>query len=149
MGKFLAAFIPQRGYWCVFNDTANVIIDKGLTESEANALSLMLNLKSYKEASSPQPAPPSQFDFEAIYNLYPKKQGKASGIAWLKAHVKTEHAYSDLRRAVRAYADSRVGQDSKFTKHFNFWVKVYRDWVPEKPESRPMTVEQLGFGDRL
>lgn len=87
------------------------------------------------------------FDFDAVYALYPRKDGRKKGIAKLERAVTKPGDFEALMRAVKNYAASREGQDSKFTKHFSTWAGEWEDWVDKTPE--PATPALDAEGARL
>lgn len=78
----------------------------------------------------------SGFDLEALYKLYPRKQGKAEGIARLKQMIKTDQDYQDFQRAIANYNNHLRKQqtEAQFIKHFSSFVgtmakQTWRDWL--------------------
>lgn len=72
---------------------------------------------------------PREFDFSSIYDAYPRKIGKKSGLERLRKSVKTAEAYADLQRAVENYSRHVATTESKFIKHFSTWANSWQDWV--------------------
>jgi oligoendopeptidase F len=137
---YLAAFVPAKEYWIVF-EGSRVMQDK-LTEQQARDLSYMLNTSEYLgqriEADQKKEALRS-FDFEAIYDKYPRKIGKKAGIEKLRKSVKTQEKYNLLVGAVSYYADYCLKQNTeeKFIKHFSSWVSTWEDWIKEDQHLEP------------
>lgn len=73
----------------------------------------------------------SEFDFETVYNFYPKKEGKTKGIEFCKSRIKTEEDYQLLLKAVNRYSkecrDER--REKKFIKQFSSFMSVWRDYA--------------------
>lgn len=66
-----------------------------------------------------KPAPPKpKFDFESIYQQYPKRTGKAKGLAKLAATVKTPEDFAQLTRAVEWMSRTWRGHDNHFCPGF-------------------------------
>ena len=77
-------------------------------------------------------------DLVAIYKRHPRHEGKAKGLAKLKAQIKSPSDYADLQRAQANYLASKPVQDG-FVRHFDTWVNSWRDHLeaphvaPERP----------------
>ena len=89
-----------------------------------------------------------KLDFEMIYRMYPRKMGKASGLKWLREHVKSEKTFQELLGACNNYVhhleQERV--EEKFIKWFSTWVKTWRDWLPDNAgKVRTVDVGELTF----
>lgn len=87
-------------------------------------------------------------DFEAIYEIYPRKIGKATGINWLKKHVKTPARFLEVLEACQNYRDftHREVREEKFILHFSTWVKRWEDWRTQensKATSPQIKVDEL------
>lgn len=91
------------------------------------------------EADQPpkDPKPPrKKFDFEPLYREYPRKEGKAGGIAQCKAQIRTESDYVALRKAIGRYRDlcEREGTEKRFIKLFSSFLgtkskPIWRDYL--------------------
>lgn len=70
-------------------------------------------------------------DLESAYSLYPRKEGKARGLALLKASVKTPSDWSDLQTAVLAFRRHLEANktEAQFIPHFKTWAASWRDWL--------------------
>ncbi len=70
-------------------------------------------------------------DFEDIYSVYPKKEGKSDGLKICKREIKTLLDLDLLRSAVARYRkhceDSKI--EKKFIKHFSTFMNQWRDWL--------------------
>lgn len=75
----------------------------------------------------------TKFDFDAIYQEYPRKDGKQVGIQSCKSQIKTQDEYEKLLSAVRRYRVlcEREGTEKKFIKHFSTFVQggKWRDYL--------------------
>lgn len=71
------------------------------------------------------------FDFEALYQKYPRKEGKSAGIKTCKAQVKTEDEYELLSRAISRYAEHCASnvREVRFIKIFSTFMNQWRDWL--------------------
>lgn len=85
----------------------------------------------------PQARP--RFDFESLYKKYPRKEGKAKGIAACKAQIKSPEDYSALSAAIDRYQERihREGTELKFIKHFSSFMAVWRDWLEPDAGTSP------------
>lgn len=131
--KYKYAYVPSEQYFIVF--IGDHIMEKDLSEDEACKLCLFLNSHEYLSTDSKirsaraQPMP--DFDFESIYEIYPRHEGKTKGIAKLKKTIKSIEQYNLLRLAVENYASQRLGEDPKYTKLFSSFVSCWNDYLPE------------------
>lgn len=80
-------------------------------------------------------------DFEAIYQLYPKRKGsqhKGAGIALCKRKFKTKEQYDLLEKAVRAYRNyikAEGHEGTEFVSQFKTFVgSLWEEWVPQAPK---------------
>ncbi len=71
------------------------------------------------------------FDFEAIYRQYPRKLGKANGIKRLKAQIKTQEQYEDLKRSLANFNKyHRINAtEPAFIPYFSTYVTIWTDWL--------------------
>jgi hypothetical protein len=81
---------------------------------------------------------PSRFDqqFNALWELYPRKVGKAQATKALRVRLRTT-SFDQLLNATTNYAAFRVGQDPAFTMHpATFWgpSERWRDYLDDSPE---------------
>lgn len=86
-------------------------------------------------------APPRRlhFDFESIYKKYPRKLGKAEGIARLKKMILSQEDYNNLSLAVDNYAKNCIekGTEERFIRHFSTFVgtidkPAWHEWLEYK-----------------
>jgi len=99
------------------------------------------------DASKPKraPAKPTPERFDEFWSAYPKRVGKQAAIrAWRKA---IELADCDqIIEGARRYAESRQGEDPKFTAHPSTWLNAGR-WDDE-PEPRYTPPPQMSTKDQ-
>ena len=71
------------------------------------------------------------FDFASVYASYPRKEGKAAGLAKAKKQIKTAAQFSKLQGAVKHYAAqvARDRTDPQFVKHFSTFMGCWEDYV--------------------
>jgi hypothetical protein len=92
-----------------------------------------------------------KFDLEAVYKLYPRKQGKSEGMRRLKTQIKLPTDYEDLILAVKNYAAYCAGKEPQFIKMFSSFVSEWRDWTDPSNgtvtligrELKPINLEDL------
>lgn len=95
-----------------------------------------------------RPAAPSSFDFEILYKGWPRKIGKAKGMARLVAMVRDQKTYDLFAKAVRNYAQVTNGRDDEHKLHWSSFVgtkaaPLWRDYVDVKTsQSRSGIVER-------
>ncbi len=72
-----------------------------------------------------------EFDFLSLYQLYPRKLGKAKGLLSLKRLIKTQQKYDDVRTAINNYVSflKKEQVEPKFIKHFPTFINQYTDWL--------------------
>lgn len=72
-----------------------------------------------------------KLDFNAIYQKYPLKEGKAKGIEKCKAQIKNHDDYVLLAKAIDAYKLKKKGVEPKFLQHFSTFMEngAWRDWL--------------------
>jgi hypothetical protein len=97
----------------------------------------------------PPRAPKEELDFLMIYRLYPRKMGKASGIKWLRDHVRSRAKFDQVLAACnnyRGYCDSERIEE-QYIMHFSTWVKKWEDWSRESMagEFKKVDVGSLEF----
>jgi hypothetical protein len=89
------------------------------------------------------PSPPSaalelipsapRLDLDALYAPYPRKEGKAKGMAKLKRVITTPAQYERFAAAVRNYAKHVAGRPADKVKHFDSFVTCWEDYADGLP----------------
>lgn len=84
----------------------------------------------------------SVFDFDSVYKTYPRKEGKAKGLALARTQIKTEADYQALARAIERYSKhvQDSGTEPKYIKHFSTFMGSWRDWLD--PETGTATAQK-------
>lgn len=144
--KFLSAWMPYTDTWLVFKD--DTVIEKNLSEDAATRLCQFLNASEYLNTDPRERnvrAEKINFDFNAIYSIYPRKAGKKLGIERLKKSVNTVEKYQLLIQAVENYASKMAGTEEKYIKHFSTWASSWSDDLPE--DATPGDKSQLTMDD--
>jgi len=85
----------------------------------------------------------NDFDFEKIYENYPRKEGKTKGILQCVNQIKTSEHYTSLNAAVQNYAEQcrKNNTEKKFIKLFSTFMSQgsWRDYV-EVTQTKPTQV---------
>lgn len=73
------------------------------------------------------------FDFESIYQKYPRKVGKSSGMAKLAKTIKTVETYEKFTKSVNNFLEEHkiAGTDLKYVPHFSTFVNRWQDYLEE------------------
>ena len=76
------------------------------------------------------------FDFDALYQFYPRKRGKQCGIEKCRKAIKNESDYRDLKTAIENYAKhcKETEVAPKFQKYFSTFMNDWRDWLSMESE---------------
>lgn len=76
---------------------------------------------------------PNSKDFDAIYQKYPRKEGKADGMKIMKREIKTPNDLRLLSLAIDRYRQSLENKktDAKYIKHFGTFMSKWRDWLDD------------------
>lgn len=77
--------------------------------------------------------PFSRADFEKVYDLYPRKEGKSKGLDKCKTEIKTDADYQALGEAVSRYKAHCEAEaiEPRFIKHFATFMGSWRDWLDD------------------
>lgn len=72
-----------------------------------------------------------KFDFDFLYQAYPKKEGKQKGLEICKREIKTIGDYEALHSAINRYSAhlAQNGTAGKYIKQFSSFMASWRDWV--------------------
>lgn len=84
-----------------------------------------------------------KFDFETLYQKYPRKIGKSKGLDICRKQIKTLGEYEELSQAIDRYKSyiAEHGTDPKYIKYFSTFMNHWRDWIDfeslgeKKPDS--------------
>lgn len=71
----------------------------------------------------------STFDFEALYELYPRKRGKKKGLWLAERSIKTAAQYDRLKSAIQNYALECRGKEIQYVRYFDRFMVDWEDWV--------------------
>ena len=105
---------------------------------ESRGRSKKLDVRSKKEDTDPGSASPPglMFDFEAVYALYPRKEGRKKGLQRCRSQIKTREKYDALLRAVKNY--SAKVTDPQYLKHFDSFMGCWEDYADGSPALLPL-----------
>lgn len=83
------------------------------------------------------------FDFEILYQIYPRKQGKTKGMEKCIKEITTEQLYSDLKKAIENYGKICASQNTekKYIKQFSTFMNCWRDYLEN--EEVPMSIKEI------
>jgi len=90
--------------------------------------------QTYSRAKKPR----EEFDLKSLYEKYPRKLGKAKGLAKASRDVKTEADFQALAVAITRFVEfhKKAGTEEKFIPHFSTFMSAWRDWTePETGKS--------------
>jgi hypothetical protein len=96
-----------------------------------------LNNNTLRGYTKPKNVPPQSsvapkvatFDFEKLFEEYPRREGKALALARCKAKIKTKEDYDNLVRALTNYKNLKKGTDIKYIKVFANFIDEYQDYI--------------------
>lgn len=73
----------------------------------------------------------SDFDFDLIYENYPRKVDKFGGLKKCKTQITSQKKYDDLGRAIEKYKNfcAENGYTGKYVKNFNSFMTNWPQWL--------------------
>jgi hypothetical protein len=88
-----------------------------------------------------EPPPSAELDLLSLYEIYPRKEGKAAGLKKLKTIVKTPEVYERVKFALDRFVKHHqtAGTEAKFIPFFSTWVNSWTDW--EDPHTGSSTLK--------
>jgi len=113
--------------------------DKDLAVPAPPALALVLISSSEAvEVVTAAPAAPA-FDFEALYKLYPRHEGKRKGLDRCRAQIKTRAKYDAFAVAVANYGRkiTTAGTEPQYVKQFDTFLGCWEDFVTVEVAAMP------------
>lgn len=131
-------FTPERAQGLVYNPALKEVMDAGSYKSDINRA----NRVRTPELPPDEPQAPSmvggpdespRMNFDAILVDYPRRKDKKGwdyGIRMMSDIISTDEEFQRLHAAVRAYKRERAGEDPKFTKRLDTFMKTWVDYVP-------------------
>ncbi len=84
------------------------------------------------------PSREKTFDLTVIYQMYPRKLGKVTGLNKLGRRIKSQESYDRCFAAVANYAEhcKRENLEEKYIMHFSTWVSKFEDWIPNAEDRK-------------
>jgi len=74
------------------------------------------------------------FNFEALYNKYPRKLGKKKGLEICRKKIKSKEQYENLSKAIDNYSKINYAQNEKYIKHFSTFMNSWEDYITTETE---------------
>lgn len=86
-----------------------------------------------------------KFDFESLYQQYPRKIGKQSGMRRLNSRIKSESQFLAFKKALTNYlAHLEINAaEKRFVKHWSTFVNQYEDWIDYEPEDETQKLKNV------
>lgn len=99
-------------------------------------------------------APPPAFDFDALYETYPRKKGKKAGLDYCRKHFKTLEQYKALKKAIENYCldIEKNKTEGKYIKYFDTFVRGgWHDYTEDnlKASNSQSPTEEVDWGNPL
>jgi len=118
----LFSFITIVNYdtWQPHGVIPNQVTNHVITKCQPSANQVLTTIEEEKKEKK------LSFDFDSVYQQYPRKIGKAPGLAKLKAKVKTQADYDQLVQAVATLAQAWRGKDLTYCPHFSTFASQTR-----------------------
>lgn len=85
------------------------------------------------------------FDFESLYQQYPRKLGKKTGMRRLQRAVKSRQQFEEFKTALTnylAYLEINAAE-KRFVKHWSTFVSQFEDWIDYEPEDETQKLKTL------
>ncbi len=90
------------------------------------------------------------FNFASILADYPRKKhnkaGWNKGIQMMQNYITSDEDFQRLASAVKNYAKKKAGEEERFIKNLDNFLREWTDWVPthfQAPEAKEESAEQL------
>lgn len=79
----------------------------------------------------------ARFDFDSLYNIYPRKEGKQQGFKKATSRIKTKSSFEKFSKAIKNYVAycSILKIDKKFIFKFSNFMEHWTDWVDVDPKA--------------
>jgi len=114
--------VRARTHVYATNERTNERIYRSSNDDHASSLVMNKSLPPRRE---------KKYDFESLYDRFPRKQGKKKGLLAARRQIKSDKAYGDLSRAIDAYAaECRAdNRDKKYIKQFSTFMNCWEDYI--------------------
>jgi hypothetical protein len=86
------------------------------------------------------------FDFEALYQKYPRKEGKAAGLLACRKQIKAQDEYEALSLSIDRYA-AHCARSGQLVKHFSSFLgsektgHTWREWIDPQTGSGAIPID--------
>jgi hypothetical protein len=144
--RYFYAWVEQTDDWIVF--TGQTILERSLSQDAAMKLTSFLNSSTYLNTSSSERAKRPErmdFDFDSLYERYPRRIGRKTGIEKLKKTVTSSEKYNLFVQALDNYISMCEGKEDRFILHFSTFANRWADYLPE--DAHPSSEPQLSMDD--
>lgn len=71
----------------------------------------------------------TEANFNALWDLYPKKDGRKDALRHFQASVKTEVDLKNIQAALQKYLNYTQGKSEQYIKNGSTWFNNWTDWV--------------------
>lgn len=108
-------------------------------------------LDEVREEPPPKPPPP-QLDFESLYLLFPRHEGKAGGMKQVVEQVKTVETFGQLKQAIENYAalTKHRKTETQFMKLWSTFIGTKKSGYPWREYiARPAELDKRKYGDHM
>lgn len=134
---FIPSFIKFQYGELKSENRAHKAVIEFLSQYEGKIKDLTRSLEGPKDKDKEkdkEKEPAQKFDFESLYQLYPRHEGKTEGLKRCRSQIKTPEDYEKLKTAILNY--KQTATDPKYTKHFSSFMSCWQDYVNLPPERR-------------
>lgn len=94
------------------------------------------------ETNVKRQAATSDFDFDIIYDAYPRKEGKSAGLKKCKTIIKSQKKFDEVLKSVENYAASVKFTEPKYIKHFSSFLSNWIDYLDFVPSTVSETANE-------
>lgn len=156
--------MPDDGMWAVLccpDARLGYMILNGLTEHAARVLAGSMtqperldpdlaNVLKKKRITTAKAI--NNFDIEAIYKVYPRKQGKITGLKSLAKQLKTVEQFNACMAATIAYRDFNYSNQTEpqYVMLFSTWANGrWLDWVQEGDTAKKAMRKEISENEMI
>lgn len=86
---------------------------------------------------SPDRKPKACWDLDALYQEYPRKQGKSTGMKKLTKIIDSQEKYDNFKTAIFNYRELLLKENTEpnFVKHFSTFVNCWEDYLHQTEQT--------------
>jgi hypothetical protein len=127
----------HRAKWEAKREPIGSDLASQLAEPDESPLSLALALAlAPNNIYSPDTSIPKKkqtFDFEPLYQKYPRRERKKRGMQNCRTRIKTQQDYENLSRSIDRYVEFCVKEkrEQRYIQLWSTFVNSYEDWLEE------------------